>query len=160
MPELGYVYAVRLGQFVKVGFTARPETRFKGLRTQIKWKSGLHPKRIVDDRMSVIGLMPASRDREMTIHHMLESWRVEGTREWYHAVPALISTFASMPIAPSLKLIANTRSQFDERKPGTGRGYVCCLRCGKIFRRNTFPRHARNPPDRPCPIFPRDINGK
>lgn len=72
----GYVYFIRVGDHIKIGFSTRPIDRLNGLQTS-------NP-----GRLEIVGTRPGSRKTEAELHERFKDMRVRG--EWFQArVPLL-----------------------------------------------------------------------
>ncbi len=76
----GYVYFLRIGATIKIGYSADPFNRVTDLRTAIAGK--------VDSFLAV----PGTRHDERHFHDQLASYRIE--REWFRAHPAVTRAMA------------------------------------------------------------------
>lgn len=86
----GNLYAVQVGEFIKVGWTSRaPEARARELRAR---SAGcLLPREIsVVAVPQVIWTMHAQRRWEKAAHSWLSEWHVVG--EWFRADPDVMAT--------------------------------------------------------------------
>lgn len=78
----GYVYAIRCGDAVKIGFTIDIEQRATVLRTGSPFAHKL------------VGLIPATREQERECHKLLAPWRIRG--EWFDVNARPVAAFVSM----------------------------------------------------------------
>jgi hypothetical protein len=76
-PRLGWVYFVRFGDRVKVGYTTNPDQRLVAVPND-----------------EVIGLIPGTRDDEAAWHELLADRHVTG--EWFNADAELLATLANV----------------------------------------------------------------
>ncbi len=76
-PRQGYVYFIRFGHRVKVGFTENPNRRLGELPHE-----------------EVIGVVSGTREDEMAWHALLTDFRVTG--EWYQAEPEVMAQIRSV----------------------------------------------------------------
>lgn len=71
-PLAGWVYFIRFGDRVKVGYTTNPDSRLRDLPHE-----------------EVIGIVPGTRADEQAWHRLLADFHVVG--EWFRAEPALLA---------------------------------------------------------------------
>lgn len=79
-PRQGYVYFIRLGDRVKIGFSEVPASQLKNLPHE-----------------EVIGIVPGTREDEQTWHRLLADFRVTG--EWFRAEPEVLAALAAVVTA-------------------------------------------------------------
>jgi len=82
------VYAVRVGDRIKIGYTSNLYRRLK--------KFGVH---------DVLAFRPGTFDTELEIHHRLSAYAVEG-REWYAPVPEVLAVVNEMRAVLGLEPVA------------------------------------------------------
>jgi hypothetical protein len=76
-PRAGWVYFVRFGERIKVGYTTDPDTRLRAIPHD-----------------EVIGILPGTRDDEAAWHNLLADFHVTG--EWFKADAELLATLAGV----------------------------------------------------------------
>ncbi len=74
-PVLGYVYFIRAGDHVKVGYSAQPLDRLQTLQTS-------HP-----EKLEILCTIPGSIKTERSLHARFQSYRVRG--EWFRFGPGI-----------------------------------------------------------------------
>lgn len=88
---IGYLYAIKAGNCVKLGYSSNPLSRL------VKIQSDNH------ERCILIGVVEATQKQEAEVHTLLAPWKVTG--EWFLAdagpVAALCSLLAPVAIKPS-----------------------------------------------------------
>lgn len=77
VPGRGYVYFIRVGSYIKIGFSTRPLDRIRSLQTSHY------------EDLKIVGTLEASRDFEGELHAHFADLRVRG--EWFHAVDPLLT---------------------------------------------------------------------
>lgn len=77
-PTVGWVYFLKAGEFVKVGWSLAPEERVKHLQTGCPVETEL------------LGFVSGSMDDEALFHALFEPWRSKG--EWFHWSPVVRKT--------------------------------------------------------------------
>lgn len=85
----GYVYAVRSGDFVKIGWSKNPRRRITKMSTDSP-----HP-------CLLVGCTPGSKADEAAAHELLNAHHSH--REWYRYEGAVIEFVASLPPPPALE---------------------------------------------------------
>jgi hypothetical protein len=76
-PTKGYVYFIRAGDRIKIGFSRTPNVRLKTLQTA----NG--------DRLELLKVIPGSYDLESSLQAQFRQFRTIG--DWFHASPELLS---------------------------------------------------------------------
>lgn len=79
-PAAGYVYFLRVGSAVKIGFSTSPLSRIGGLKTAMA------------ERIDAFVSIPGTRADEKALHVQFEQARKEG--EWFKVTPALTRVMA------------------------------------------------------------------
>jgi hypothetical protein len=74
-PRSGWIYFIRFGDRVKIGYTTNPDQRMRDLPHD-----------------QVLGIMPGTRADEAAWHRLLIDFHVVG--EWFRAEPDVIATLA------------------------------------------------------------------
>lgn len=74
----GWVYFIRGGQHIKIGWSPDPEKRLKALAT-----GNAHP-------LTVLAKFPGSVRDEKLLHRLLKPYRVRADGEWFHARKPLL----------------------------------------------------------------------
>jgi hypothetical protein len=91
----GYVYAIRSGDRVKIGWSGKPHSRLSKIRSDSSFECEL------------IGAVPATMEQEREAHSLFSRWRIAG--EWFDYRAGPVRAFCDMipafPKAPSLKRI-------------------------------------------------------
>lgn len=93
----GYVYFIRAGKFIKIGFSTRPMERLAALQTS-------HP-----GKLEILGTRQASRDFEGELHAHFASLRARG--EWFRAEEPLLDYIEEY--TPEGIEAANARRQYE-----------------------------------------------
>lgn len=72
---IGYVYAVKAGPFVKIGYATSPRARYHMIRVDCPFDAEL------------IGVNPGNRGAEAAFHAQFSKWHSRG--EWFHWTPEI-----------------------------------------------------------------------
>jgi hypothetical protein len=78
----GYVYFIKAGEHIKIGFTTKPDMRLKGLATGSAVL------------MEVLAMIPAKQVEERRAHAAVSAHRVRG--EWFHDCEDVRALMAKM----------------------------------------------------------------
>ncbi len=70
-----FVYFLKDGDKVKIGFSTKPTARMNSIKTHSK--------------LEFLAIISGGRQRETALHRKFNRFKVEGTREWFHIVPAI-----------------------------------------------------------------------
>jgi Meiotically Up-regulated Gene 113 (MUG113) protein len=81
-PLSGWVYFIRFGDRVKVGYTTKPDQRMRDLPHE-----------------QVIGILPGTRADEAAWHHLLADFHVVG--EWFRADPQVLAMLGKVASSAS-----------------------------------------------------------
>lgn len=75
----GYIYFIRAGSKVKIGFSTRPLIRLANLQTSHH------------EKLEVLGTKPGTKKLEADLHHRFRDFHVRG--EWFQAHPLVLEYF-------------------------------------------------------------------
>lgn len=79
----GFIYAIEIAEWVKIGWSNDPIRRFAKLKTDVPLPARL------------IGAIAASIDEEKEVHHRLAAFRVSG--EWFKHIDAVREFTSGLP---------------------------------------------------------------
>jgi hypothetical protein len=94
----GYIYFASMHpQFVKIGYSMRPEHRIPMLHNG---KNIPATSPTPCQPCDLIGVMPGTREDERDLHARFSPFRVAGSREWYWDVAGVRDLIAGLPLGP------------------------------------------------------------
>lgn len=97
----GFIYFLRCGDFVKIGWSVKPDIRTRALKTANPYQ------------VDVIGVWPARRHYERLLHRQFRNVRHESRREWFVLTPEIfaIAETGLPDIEPNVRLHGTRQRQ-------------------------------------------------
>lgn len=89
-----YVYAVRFGQYVKIGTSTNPAERLRALKSNHRGGT-LHPRGLTEDDVQPMFAVAGDERTEHVLHTLFDSNRVIG--EWYNWTPEMDAWAQRLP---------------------------------------------------------------
>jgi hypothetical protein len=104
----GYIYVAQVREFVKIGYTTRPGSRFWNFRNDAVKRPVALP-RGGDWLLESVMIGPGSLTLERSIHLSLARFRVAGTNEWYYRDDEVMEFLRRYPLQ---------RIKVNQQRPG------------------------------------------
>ena len=104
-----WLYFIRCGRFVKIGFSKNPEERLRDMRTYTPFE------------VILVGSVPGCRDAERALHAMLH--RQHHRLEWFRSTPAVEAMIASLISNPPCPRKVEPEKRYSVRLPITHSEY-------------------------------------